>query len=93
MNEMRRVLSGLARWLLHPLLERLEAIHHRLESIEARLAVLSGRLDEVEELVQAIGTRASIQTERSLASGESEARTARRIQEIERLLGAATDRP
>jgi hypothetical protein len=86
----RRLRIALAR-LMQPVVEHLDAINRRLDSIEGRLTALSTRLDEVEELVQLIGTRAAAHTERSLGAAESEARLARRVEEIERLLGAAAD--
>jgi hypothetical protein len=86
----RRLRPVLAR-LMQPMVEHLDAINRRLDVIEGRLTALSTRLDEIEDLVQRIGTRAAAQTERSLVAAESEARMARRVEEIERLLGAATD--
>jgi DNA mismatch repair ATPase MutS len=88
---MQRAARALARWLLRPVLDHLDAINRRLDAIEGRLTALSARLDEVEELVQVIGTRATVHAEGSLAARESEARTARRVEQIERLLGAAAD--
>jgi hypothetical protein len=70
--------------------------HARLSEIDSRLDDVGGRLDELQRrvaeaqaVVEASAARAATATEQTLGVVESDARTARRFEEIERLLGAA----
>jgi hypothetical protein len=72
---------------------RSDALESRLEAINARLDGLVRRLEEIEVVIQTTGARAAALTERSLGNTESSLRIQRRVEEIERLLGApAADR-
>jgi len=61
----------------------------QLRDISDRLGVMNARLDDVQAVVEATAARAASSTEQALGVVESDARTARRFEEIERLLGAA----
>jgi hypothetical protein len=63
--------------------------HAQLKDIDDRLGLVSARLDDVQAVVEATAARAASSTEHALGIVESDARTARRFEEIERLLGAA----
>ncbi len=63
-------------------------MHAQVSEITNRLDTLSARLDEVQAVVEATAARAATSTESSLRLVESDARTARRFEEIERMLGA-----
>jgi ABC-type transporter Mla subunit MlaD len=65
------------------------AVHQQLHDIDQRLEAVAARLDEVQSLVEATAARQATATEDSLRVVESDARAARRFEEIERLLGAA----
>jgi len=82
-----RIRSDLAA-LMRPLLARLAEINIRLDAIDQRIAAIGRRVDEIELLIQVTGTRVATLTEHSVAVAESEARMARRVEDIERLLGA-----
>jgi uncharacterized protein YukE len=62
--------------------------HAQVSEINQRLETLSDRLDEVQAVVETTAARVATSTERSLSLVESDARTARRFKEIERMLGA-----
>jgi hypothetical protein len=64
-------------------------LHAQLRDIDRRLAAVGARLDEVQALVETTAARAATTTEQSLSVVESDARTARRFEEIERMLGAS----
>lgn len=64
-------------------------LHAQLRDIDSRLESLGARLDEVQAVVEAAAARAATTSEHSLMAVESDARTARRFEEIERMLGAA----
>jgi hypothetical protein len=63
-------------------------MHAQVGEINHRLETLSARLDEVQAVVEATAARAATSTEHSLRLVESDARAARRFEEIERMLGA-----
>jgi hypothetical protein len=65
------------------------SLHRQLDDIDTRLTTVGTRLDEVQALVEATAARTATTTEHSLGVVESDARTARRFEEIERMLGAA----
>ncbi|HEY5251141.1 MAG TPA: hypothetical protein VIJ09_05750 [Acidimicrobiales bacterium] len=65
------------------------SLHAQLGEIDNRLQTVSSRLDEVQALVETAAARTATTTEQSLGVVESDARTARRFEEIERMLGAA----
>ncbi|HXQ76173.1 MAG TPA: hypothetical protein VN791_06720 [Acidimicrobiales bacterium] len=62
--------------------------HAQVSEINERLERLGARLDEVQAVVEATAARAATSTEHSLSMVEADARTTRRFEEIERLLGA-----
>jgi hypothetical protein len=64
-------------------------LHAQLNDIDTRLTSVGARLDEVQAVVEATAARVATTTEQSLHVVESDARTTRRFEEIERLLGAA----
>jgi hypothetical protein len=64
-------------------------LHAQLTDIDNRLETVGARLDEVQAVVEATAARTASATEQSLSVVESDARTARRFEEIERMLGAA----
>jgi hypothetical protein len=64
---------------------RFDMLDERLDRTDQRLEVLARRLDDLEVLIQSVGGRLSTLAE---APVESEARILRRVEEIERLLGA-----
>jgi hypothetical protein len=78
---MHRLRAGVRRQLLDPVLGRLDALGLRLDHIEHRL-------DELQALLEQVSARSSARSETSIRVAESEARTARRLEELERLLGA-----
>ena len=65
------------------------SLHQQLDDIDVRLATVVTRLDEVQALVEATAARTATATEHTFGVVESDARTARRFEEIERMLGAA----
>jgi hypothetical protein len=72
---------------------RSDSLESRLDAIDAALAGLVRRLEEIEVVMQTTGARAAALTERSLGNTESSLRIERRVEEIERLRGApAADR-
>ena len=87
-GRLRDLLVGLRRRHFTPVLARFDFLDGRVDSLENRLEKISRRLDDIEALIQAIGTRASTLSEQSVGIVESEARIAKRVEEIERLLGA-----
>jgi hypothetical protein len=66
----------------------LAEVHGQLSEITVRLDAVSARLDDVQAIVEATAARAATLTEQTLGVVESGARTTRRFEEIERLLGA-----
>jgi hypothetical protein len=77
---LRGALIGLRFRALGPVLSGQEDIRSRLES-------LSRRLDDIETLLQTTEARTSTVTEKAAEVSESQVRTARRVAEIERILG------
>ena len=93
----RSLVVGVRRRLFTPVLARVDirsdSLESRLDAIDAPLAGLVRRLEEIEVVLQTTGARAAALTERSLGNTESSLRIERRVEEIERLLGApAADR-
>ena len=72
-----------------PLLGRLDRILTHLDELDERLQRIERRLEDMDTFVAQTGARVSTVVERSRLAAESEARTARRINELERLLGAS----
>jgi division protein CdvB (Snf7/Vps24/ESCRT-III family) len=68
---------------------RLSEIDSRLDDVGARLDEVQRRVAEAQAVVEATAARAATSTEHTLGVVESDARTARRFEEIERMLGAA----
>jgi transposase len=73
--------------MLTPVIGRFDQLDERLDATDALLAQLVRRIDDLEVLIQSAGARVSTLAE---APVESEARILRRVEEIERLLGART---
>ena len=86
MERFQRTVRGcLRRYLVDPFLG---PIFERFDQIERRLDRLEGRLDGLQGLVEEVSARSSARTEAANATMESGARMARRLEEIERILGA-----
>ena len=81
LSPMLRLRRYLVDPFLRPVIERFDQIERRLDRLETRLDGLQGLLEEV-------SARSSARTEAVNAATESSARMARRLEEIERLLGA-----
>jgi hypothetical protein len=79
------VRSGLRRWFVEPVLG---LIFERFDRLDRRLDHLEQRFDEIQVLLEQVSARASARSEASIAVTESAARAARRLDEIERTLGA-----
>jgi tetrahydromethanopterin S-methyltransferase subunit G len=86
---MERLLAAargrLRRWFVEP---PLRLLFERFDQVNGRLDHLEHRLDEIEGLLEHVSARASARSEASSAVTESAARSARRLDEIERALGA-----
>ena len=87
---MKRFLQRVLGWIERHLFAHL---HDQLFHIDSRLETVIARLDEVQSLVEATAARAATATEDTLQVVESDARTTRRFEEIERMLGAAPPGP
>jgi hypothetical protein len=97
MQRLRSLVVGTRRRIFTPVIARVDvradALESRLDAIDACLASLTRRLEDIEVVIQTTGARAAALTERSLGNTESSLRIQRRVEEIERLLGApAADR-
>jgi hypothetical protein len=84
----KRVLGSMERRLMAQTHARLSEIDARLDDVGARLDQVQRRVGEAQAVVEATAARAATSTEQTLGVVESEARTARRFEEIERMLGA-----
>jgi F0F1-type ATP synthase membrane subunit b/b' len=71
-------------WFVDPVLG---VLFERFDRLDGRLDHLERRLTEMETLLEHVSARASARSEASFAVTESAARTARRLDEIERTLG------
>ena len=80
---LRRLLSRVRGLALRPVIERLDSLN---DLATTRLEDLSKRVTELEVLLQAVEGRAATVSERSVTQQESQARLARRVDEIEKLL-------
>ncbi|HVC69683.1 MAG TPA: hypothetical protein VNC61_05395 [Acidimicrobiales bacterium] len=83
------LLGRIERRLLAQTHAHLSEIDGRLDDVGARLDEVQRRVAEAQAVVEATAARAATSTEQSLGVVESDARTARRFEEIERMLGAA----
>lgn len=81
----RTVRARLRRLLLDPIFG---PVFNRFDQMERRLDHLEGRLDSLHGLLEQVSARASARSEAMITSTEDAARTARRLDEIERILGA-----
>jgi hypothetical protein len=66
---------------------------HRFDLIDTRLTAVESRLADVESQIQIEAARSSTVNGRAIRASETEARLSKRIQAIERLLGAAEADP
>jgi hypothetical protein len=89
----RERLSGVRARLLFPVTVRLDTLDARLDAIDARLVNLGSRLDKIDEVVQTTGVRAAALNDTARRSSDTATRLARRLDEIERLLGAPAAEP
>lgn len=80
----RRLLERIEGPLFAPLRARLDVIDERLDEIERRLA-------EVQGIAEVTAARAAASTEHTMGIVETQSRTARRLREIEGLLGAPVE--
>jgi hypothetical protein len=85
----KRLLGRIELRLLAQTHARLSEIEGRLDDVGARLDDVGRHVAEAQAVVEATAARAATSTEQTLGVVESEARTARRFEEIERMLGAA----
>jgi hypothetical protein len=79
----RRFVGRAREMALGPVLHRIDVL---ADDTSTRLDGLTKRIEDLEAVLQAVEGRAATTTERSVAQYESEARLARRVEEIERLL-------
>jgi hypothetical protein len=86
---LKRALGWIERRLFAQLHARLSEIDTRLDTVGDRLDELQRRVAEAQAVVEATAARAATSTEQTLGVVESGARTTRRFEEIERMLGAA----
>lgn len=68
-----------------PVMARLDRMQ---ESTDNRLDELTRRVAGIEQIIEILEGRAATVTERSMAQGESQTRLARRLADIEKMLGA-----
>ena len=80
---LRQGLSRVRAAALRPVIERVDALN---DTTTTRLDELAKRVSDMEATLQAVEGRAATVTERSVAQQESQARLARRLDEIEKLL-------
>jgi hypothetical protein len=78
---LRKLRAAVRHQLLVPVLERLDATDRKLDHLEHRM-------DDLQVLIEQVSARLSARTETMLAGVESEGRIARRLEELERQLGA-----
>jgi len=81
---------------LRRLLERAQgplfaALQARLDAVDLRLGEIERRLAEVQAVLEVTAARAAATTEQAMGVVESQSRTARRLREIEELLGARVE--
>jgi hypothetical protein len=88
-SSVKRALARVERRLFAQLHAHLDEIDHRLDDVGARLDGLQQQVADAQAVVEATAARAATSTEQTLGVVESDARTARRFEEIERMLGAA----
>ena len=74
--------------LLFPVTSRLDAIEARLDGIGGRLDRIEQVMADVQLAIETVGSRVASASEGSAEATESRLRLGRRIDEIERLLGA-----
>jgi hypothetical protein len=89
----RERLSGVRARLWFPVTVRLDTLDSRLDGIDARLVDLTSRLDQIDEVVQTTGVRAAALYDTARQSSDTATRLTRRLDEIERLLGAPAAEP
>jgi DNA anti-recombination protein RmuC len=69
-------------------LDHLEEMSRGLAEMGGQLEKIDGRLSEVQDLMQVVVARAAASTERAITILEGAARNERRLEELERALGA-----
>jgi hypothetical protein len=82
---MRRVAKRFAAWIERRALAQL---HAQIAALEASVGALDRRLSSVQVSIDATAARAAVSVEHVQGAAESEARLARRVDAIERLLAA-----
>jgi ABC-type transporter Mla subunit MlaD len=87
------MLAWIERRLFSQLRRDIADVATRLDAVAQRLEHLSRQVADAQAVVEATAARAAVSTEQTLGVVESEARTARRFDEIERMLGAAPPGP
>jgi archaellum component FlaC len=80
---LRRLLDRGRRMALGPVLHRIDVL---AEENDRRLDEINKRLDDFEALLQMVEGRVATVAERTITAQESQARLARRVDEIEKLL-------
>ncbi len=86
---LKRALGWFERRVFAQLHARLSEIDVRLDTISTGLDALEQRVAGAQAVMEATAARAAASTEQTLGIVESDARTSRRFEEIERMLGAA----
>jgi hypothetical protein len=87
-NVLRRALGWIERKVFAQLHAHLNEIDARLDDVGSRLDDVQRRVAEAQAVVEVSAARAASSTERSLGIVESDARTAKRFEQIEQMLGA-----
>ena len=67
------------------------SLHARLDSADRRLEEIERRLSEIQAVLEVTAARTAAATEHTMGVVESQSRTARRLREIEELLGARVE--
>jgi hypothetical protein len=83
----KRVLAALERRLFSQLLGRMDALETH---VSTRLDAFERRLNEVQAAAESSAARSAATIEYAHGTAETEARVTRRVEDIERLLGATT---
>ena len=68
--------------------DKMGGLEQRLDGVEGQLDKIDRRLSEMQDLLQVVLARAAATSERALTILEGAERNARRLEELERVLGA-----